>query len=128
MTQAYYYAKNSSRNVLSHIRQWLFFSIFFNLGVLPASIDDVILFVELMAISAGYDHIKNVIGSITFLHKVLDLPFERESFRLRLTLQSLKRKLARAPLQALPGVVLPMYKKYGMDFFSKYGHFYTLFK
>ena len=29
MTQAYYYAKNSSRNVLSHIRQWLFFSIFF---------------------------------------------------------------------------------------------------
>ena len=76
MTQAYYYAKNSSRNVLSHIRQWLFCSIFFNLGVLPASIDDVILFVELMAISAGYDHIKNVIGSITFLHKVLDLPFE----------------------------------------------------
>ena len=64
--------------------------------------DDVILFAELMAISSGYEHIKNVISSIGFLHKVLDLPFDRDSFRLRLTLQSLKRKLARAPLQALP--------------------------
>ena len=64
--------------------------------------DDVILFAELMAISSGYEHIKNVISSIGFLHKVLDLPFARDSFRLRLTLQSLKRKLARAPLQALP--------------------------
>ena len=64
--------------------------------------DDVILFAELMAISSGYEHIKNVIGSIGFLQKVLDLPFDRDSFRLRLTLQSLKKKLARAPLQALP--------------------------
>jgi hypothetical protein len=112
MTQAYYYAKNSSRNVLSHIRQWLFFSIFFKLCILPASIDDVILFVELMAITSGYDHIKNLIGSIAFLHKVLDLPFERESFRLRLTLQSLKRKLARAPLQALPISIEHLQKMY----------------
>ena len=101
-TTAFYYAKNSARNTISHIKQWLFFSIFFGLCILPASVDDIILFAELMAISSGYEHIKNVIGSIGFLHKVLDLPFDRDSFRLRLTLQSLKRKLARAPLQALP--------------------------
>ena len=101
-TTAYYYAKNSSRNVVSHIKQWLFFTIFFGLCLLPASIDNVILFAELMAITSGYDHIKNIIGSLGFLHKILDLPFDRDSFRLRLTLQSLKRKLARAPLQALP--------------------------
>ena len=46
--------------------------------------------------------IKHIIGSLGFLHKILDIPFDRDSFRLRLTLQSLKRKLARAPLQALP--------------------------
>ena len=101
-TTAFYYAKNSSRNVVSHIKQWLFFTIFFGLCVLPASVDNIILFAELMAVSSGYEHIKNVIGSIGFLHKILDLPFDRDSFRLRLTLQSLKRKLARAPLQALP--------------------------
>ena len=64
--------------------------------------DNLILFAELMAVTSGYDHIKNILGSIGFLHKILDLPFDRESFRLRLTLQSSKRKLARAPLQALP--------------------------
>ena len=57
-------------------------------------------------------HIKNIISSIGFLHKILDLPFDRESFRLRLSLQSLKRKLARAPLQALPISVDHLKKMY----------------
>ena len=73
-TTAYYYAKNSSRNVVSYIKQWLFFTIFFGLYLLPASIDNVILFAELMAITSGYDHI--------FLHKILDLPFDRVSFHI----------------------------------------------
>lgn len=101
-TQAYYYAKGTSRNVLSHIRQWMFFTVFFGLCSLPASTEGLILFAELMSLTSGYDHIKAVIGSIGFLHQIFDLPFERESFQLRLTLQSLKRKLSRAPLQALP--------------------------
>ena len=71
--------QNSSCNILSHIWQWLSFSIFFGLRILPASIDDIILFVEIMAVSYGYGQIKNVSSSITFLHKILDLPFDRES-------------------------------------------------
>lgn len=55
-----------------------------------------------MALSSGYDHIKAVISSIGFLHKNLDLPFPGDSFQLKLTLQSLKRKLSKAPNQALP--------------------------
>ena len=64
------------------------------------------------------DHIKAVIGSIGFLHKLFDLPFNRDSFRLRLTLQSLKRKLSRAPLQALPITInhlKEMYKHINVD-------------
>ena len=112
MTQAFYHAKNSTRNILSHIRQWLYFSIFFNLCILPAAVEDLIVFAEIMAITSGYDHIKNVIGSLGFLHKVFDLPFDRDSFRLRLTLQSLKRRLARAPLQALPITIEHLKKMY----------------
>ena len=102
ITQSYYYAKNTSRNVLSHIRQWMLFTVFFNLCPLPASTENLVLFTELMAVTVGYDHIKAIIGSVGFLHQILDLPFERNSFQLRLTLQSLKRRLARAPQQALP--------------------------
>ena len=111
-TQSYYYAKASSRNVLSHIRQWLFFTVYFGLCILPASTEHLVLFAELMSLTAGYDHIKAVIGSIGFLHKLFDLPFDRDSFQLRLTLQSLKRRLARAPLQALPITVSHLKEMY----------------
>ena len=96
----------------------MFFTVFFSLCCLPASTDDLILFTELMALTCGYDHIKAVIGSIGFLHKLFDLPFDRDSFRLRLTLQSLKRKLARAPLQAMPITIThlkEMYKHINVD-------------
>ena len=101
-TQSFYYAKASARNVLSHMRQWVCFCLFFGLILLPAMPEDVILFAELMALSSGYDHIKAVIGSISFLHKNYNMYFDSESFQLRTTLQSLKRKLAKAPNQALP--------------------------
>ena len=101
-TQSFYYAKASARNVLSHMRQWVCFSLFFGLIILPARSEDLVLFAELMALSSGYDHIKAVIGSIGFLHKNFGLSFPGESFQLKVTLQSLKRRLAKAPNQALP--------------------------
>ena len=55
-----------------------------------------------MALSSGYDHIKAVISSIGFLHKNFSLEFPHDSFQLKITLQSLKRRLAKAPNQALP--------------------------
>ena len=113
VTQSYYYAKGSARNVLSHIRQWLCFTTFFGLVSLPAREEHLIPFLELMALSCGYDHIKSVLGSIGFLHKNLGIRFPHESFQIKLTLQSLKRRLARAPNQALPispDHLLEMYK------------------
>ena len=113
MTQSHYYAKASARNVLSHIRQWLCFTIFFGLCFLPARTEDIIPFLELMALSSGYDHIKAVLGSIGFLHKNLGLSFPADSFQIKITLQALKRRLARAPNQALPIApeqLLKMYK------------------
>ena len=102
LTQSFYYAKASSRNVLSHIRQWVCFSIFFGLAFLPARSENLILFAELMALSSGYEHIKAVISSVGFLHKNLNIVFPQDCFQLKVTLQSLKRRLAKAPNQALP--------------------------
>lgn len=55
-----------------------------------------------MALSSGYEHIKAVISSVGFLHKNLGIFFPHDSFQLKVTLQSLKRRLAKAPNQALP--------------------------
>ena len=87
-TQSFYYAKASARNVLSQIRHWVCFCLFFGLIFIPARPEDLVLFAELMALSSGYDHIKAVIGSIGFLHKNLNISFQNESFQLRTTLQS----------------------------------------
>ena len=70
--------------------------------LIPARASDLVLFAQLMALSSGYDHIKAVIGSISFLHKNFNVNFPGDSFQLKTTLQSLKRKLAKAPNQALP--------------------------
>ena len=77
-------------------------TIFFGLCFLPATEENLIPFLELMALSSGYDHVKAVLGSIGFLHKNLGTSFPVDSFQIKLTLQSLKRRLARAPNQALP--------------------------
>ena len=86
--------------------------------MIPARPEDLIIFAELMAISSGYDHIKAVIGSIGFLHKNLSMDFPHDSFQLRITLQSLKRRLARAPHQALPispAHLVKMYEHIDLD-------------
>ena len=103
---------------MSHIRQWVCFVVFFGLKLLPARSEDLVLFAELMALSSGYDHIKAVISSIGFLHKNLGVPFPNESFQLKVTLQSLKRRLAKAPNQALPispAHLIAMYRYIDLD-------------
>ena len=86
--------------------------------MIPARPEDLIIFAELIAISSGYDHIKAVIGSIGFLHKNLSMDFSPDSFQLRITLQSLKRRLPWAPHQALtipPSHLIKMYENIDLN-------------
>ena len=55
-----------------------------------------------MSRTSGYGHIKNVVSSIKFVHEALNMHFLDDDFQVGITLQSLKRKLARTPFQVLP--------------------------
>ena len=101
-TQSFKYAKNSASNVLSAIRQYLYFTNYFKLRQLPASVDTITCFLEFMARSSGYDHIKHFYASVKYLHIALDQYFPDESFQIDTTLQGLKRRLANVPFQVLP--------------------------
>ena len=57
---------------------------------------------ELMSVTCGYEHCKNVLGGVKYLHAALDQPFPSNSFSLDTTMQGLKRRLARTPFQVLP--------------------------
>ena len=101
-TQGYKYSKESAANLISGIRQWVFFAVYFLLPVLPAKVDPLVCFLELMSRTSGYQHLKHLLHSIKFLHQALDLEFPNNSFQLDVTMQGLKRRLARVPFQVLP--------------------------
>ena len=88
--------------MISAIRQWLFFSIYFSLPVLPASVDAIVCFLEFMARTSGHGHLKHLLSSLKFLHSALDLQFPADSFQIDMTMQGLKRRLAKVPFQVLP--------------------------
>ena len=57
---------------------------------------------ELMANTSGYQHCKNVLSGVKFLHGATNNVFPENDFLLETTLQGLKRKLAGTPKQVLP--------------------------
>ena len=101
-TQGYRFAKSTKSNVRSQIRQWVYFCIHFNTTLLPASEEDLCIFLELMSNSSGYGHLKNVLGGIKYLHHALGYHFPSDSVWIEDTLQGLKRKLKGTPNQVLP--------------------------
>ena len=102
VTQSFKYTRESAANMVPAIRQWLFFTMYFSLRIIPATTDSLVCFCEFMARSVSYQHIKHCVHAIQFLHQALDTPFPCDSFQLDMTLQGLKRKLSRVAFQVLP--------------------------
>ena len=101
-TQGFRFAAGSKSNILSQIHQWVYFCAYFNLRVMPASATELCIFLELLARTCGYGHIKNVISGVRYLHHISGYKFPSDSIWLEDTLQGLKRKLKGTPKQVLP--------------------------
>ena len=102
VTQGYRFASSTRTNVLSQIRQWIYFALFFKTTILPASPESLCMFMELMARTSGYGHCKNVLGGVKYLHASTGNIFPSDNFALDETLQGLKRRLKGTPRVALP--------------------------
>ena len=55
-----------------------------------------------MARTCGHGHLKHLLSSLKFLHHALDQKFPEDSFQIDMTMQGLKRRLAKVPFQVLP--------------------------
>ena len=75
---------------------------YFDLHITPATVQNLIWFMELNSLTSGYAHIKHLLRSVQYLHEATDTPFPTTSFDIETTLQGLKRRLASKPKQALP--------------------------
>ena len=102
VTQSFRFAKNSAKNMVSNIRTYTFFTTFFGLKPLPAQPGDLCNFMELLALTSGYGHVKNVLSSVRYIHEAYDLQFLVNDFNLDTTMQGLKRRLAKTPFFVMP--------------------------
>ena len=102
VSQGYRFASSTKNNVLSHIRQWLYFSIYFGLDILPALPENLCMFMELMSNSSTYGHCKNVLSSVKYIHTATGYDFPTNNFGLETTLQGIKRRLKGTPQFVLP--------------------------
>ena len=101
-TQGFKYTKESAANTISGIRQFLYFCLHYNKRPWPASIDTLVCFLEFMAQTSGFPHLKHLLCSVKFQHEGLDKPFPENNFLIDMTMQGLKRRLAKVPFQVLP--------------------------
>ena len=111
-TQGYRFAHTTRKGLISHIRTWFFFCLYFKLSILPATEDSLCMFLELMSLTCGYAHCKALLSTIKYLHAAMGYTIQL-TFSLDCTLQGLKRRLACTPFQVLPidpSVLRLMYK------------------
>ena len=102
VTQGFKYTKESAANMVSAIRQYFFFTLHFKLQSLPTCVDTLVCYMEFMARTSGHPHLKHLLSAVKFLNEALDFPFPVNSFQLDMTMQGLKRRLAKVPFQVLP--------------------------
>ena len=102
VTQSFKYTKQSAANVISAIRQYLYFVNYFLLPTLPATRETVICFLEFMSLTSTYGHLKHLLSAVKFLHLAYNVYFPSDDFQVDMTMQGLKRRLAHVPFQVLP--------------------------
>ena len=64
--------------------------------------DTLVCFMQFMARTSGFQHLKHLLASVKFLHNALGHVFPEDNFQLDMSMQGLKRRLAKVPFQVLP--------------------------
>ena len=101
-SQSYRFAKGTAQNMISGIRTWFTYCVYFNQQILPATSSSVIPFLELMSLTSTYQHLKHLLSAVKFYHLARGLEFPEHDFEITNTLHGLKRKISRTLHQALP--------------------------
>ena len=100
-TQGHRFAQSTRKGLISHIRTWFFFALYFEMRVIPATEESLCMFLELMSLTCSYPHCKALLSTIKYLHAAMGYSIHH-TFSLDCTLQGLKRRLSRTPFQVLP--------------------------
>ena len=101
-TQANTFAKGTRKNLHSYIKTFILFCIKFGRPICQTHRNTLMSFAQMMSLTVGYSHIKNLFWGIKLMHRALDAVFPEEDFQVDTTLKAIKRQLAGTPYQTLP--------------------------
>ena len=101
-SQSYRFAKGTAQNMLSGIRTWFTYCVYFRKPTLPATSSSIVPFLELMSLTVTYSHLKHLLSAVKFYHLAKGQTFPEHDFDINNTLHGLKRRKAHTPHQALP--------------------------
>ena len=102
LSQAMMYAEGTKRNHRSNLKQFLLFCVKFSKPVCPTTSDTLMAFARLEAATISYGAIKNIFGSIKFLHHAMNERFPEDDWQVDSTLKAIKREISGVALQTLP--------------------------
>ena len=102
VSQSYRFTKGTAQNMVSGIRTWLTFCVYYNLEYLPATAGTLVPFLQLMSLTVTYGHLKHLMSAIKFYHQAKNVAFPEHDFDVNNTLHGLKRELSHTVFQALP--------------------------
>ena len=71
LTQGYRFAQSTRKGLISHLRTWFFFALYFGFSTMPATEDSLCMFLELLSLTCGYAHCKAVLSTVKYLHAAL---------------------------------------------------------
>ena len=66
VSQSYRFAKGTAQNMVSGIRTWFTYCVYYNLPHIPATADTLVPFLQLMSITVKYDHLKHLMSAVKF--------------------------------------------------------------
>lgn len=102
VSQSHRFAEGTAQNMISGIRTWFNFCVFFNFPTKPATARSLVPFLQLMSLTVTYAHMKHLLSAIKFYHQAVGEQFPDHDFDVNNTLHGLKRELSHTVFQALP--------------------------
>ena len=102
VSQSHRFAKGTAQNLISGIRTWFNFCVYFDFPHKQATSKSLVPYLQLMSLTVTYGHLKHLISSTKFYHQAIGREFPEHDFDVHNTLHGLKREKSRTVFQALP--------------------------
>ena len=83
VSQSFRFAKGTAQNMVSGIRTWFTYCVYYSQAHIPARAESLVPFLQLMSLTVTYAHLKHLVSAIKFYHQAKNADFPEHNFEER---------------------------------------------